>query len=90
MRIPKALGLSPSHANLVSKTLASTPISRLPQSMQRSLLDNIMSLGLKQLHITGPNNSNLIAKECKKRVQDILTNGRGLHLLFPAYEIGFQ
>ncbi len=90
MRIPEALGLSPSHANLVSKVLASSPIAQLPHMVQRSMLDNIMSLGLKQLHITGPNNSNLIAKQCKKRVQQILRNGRGLHLLFPAYELGFQ
>ena len=89
MRIPSALGLSPKAANAVSKLLAKSPASILPRRMQRGLLESVMSVGLQQINVFGPNANNPASRFCMDRVQAILKEGRGLHLLFPAYELGF-
>ena len=90
MKIPEALGLAPSYADLFSKSLAALPIGKVSKTLEKSIFDGVMSFGLKQLRITGPSESNFIATKCKKRVKNILRSGDGLHLLFPAYELGFQ
>ena len=90
MKIPEVLGLAPSYADLFSKSLAALPIGKVSKTLEKSIFDGVMSFGLKQLRLTGPSESNFIATKCKKRVKNILRSGDGLHLLFPAYELGFQ
>ena len=90
MQIPKALGLSPEVANTVSSIMANSPVSLLPRSMQKGMLEGAMSLGLQQINYLGPKADNYLSRHCMKRVSNVLKEGRGLHLLFPAYELGFH
>ena len=48
-----------------------------------------MSFGLKQLRLTGPSESNFIAKKCKKRVR-IFYGWRWFASIISSLRVGFQ
>ena len=51
MKIPEALGLAPSYADLFSKSLAALPIGKVSKTLEKSIFDGVMSFGLKQLRV---------------------------------------
>ena len=69
MKIPEALGLAPSYADLFSKSLAALPIGKVSKTLEKSIFDGVMSFGLKQLRVTGQVNLILLRQNVKNELK---------------------
>ncbi|KZV39975.1 hypothetical protein F511_15637 [Dorcoceras hygrometricum] len=90
MAVPAALGLDPSIANSVHRTINDTLGSILPSDLQRTVLDGIFSLGRLQLSDSLLNDNNLLGSSRLSKLRQIFEEGRSLQLQFPSEDIGFR
>ncbi|XP_073129861.1 uncharacterized protein [Henckelia pumila] len=90
MAVPAALGLDPSIANSVHRTINDTLGSILPSDLQRTVLDGIFSLGRLQLSDSLLNDNNLLGSSRLSKLRQIFEEGKSLQLQFPSEDIGFR
>ncbi|EYU25930.1 hypothetical protein ABFS82_11G068200 [Erythranthe guttata] len=90
MEVPAALGLDPSIANSVHRTINGTFGSFLPSNLQRVVLDGIFSIGRLQLSDSLLNENNPIGSSRLSKLRQIFDQGKSLQLQFPAEDLGFR
>ncbi|KAG8365938.1 hypothetical protein BUALT_Bualt17G0024000 [Buddleja alternifolia] len=90
MAVPAALGLDPSIANSVHRTINDTFGSILPSNLQRAILDGIFSIGRLQLSDSLLNENNPLGSSRLSKLRQIFEEGKSLQLQFPAEDLGFR
>ncbi|XP_073021149.1 uncharacterized protein [Primulina eburnea] len=90
MAVPAALGLDPTIANSVHRTLNDTLSSILPSDIQRTVLDGIFSLGRLQLSDSLLNDFNPLGSSRLSKLRQIFEEGKSLQLQFPSEDLGFR
>ncbi|GAQ79756.1 Monooxygenase involved in coenzyme Q (ubiquinone) biosynthesis [Klebsormidium nitens] len=90
MAIPSALGLDPAAAKLLLRTLNRPPISLLPATYQRELLERGLALGRAQMSPLLLNANNPVGRARLAEVARIIREGESLQLQFPAEDLGFR
>jgi hypothetical protein len=77
-------------SRLLLRTLNRPPISLLPASYQRQLLEQGLALGRAQMSPLLLNASNPVGKARLAEVARIIRDGESLQLQFPAEDLGFR
>ncbi|KAI3467674.1 hypothetical protein Pfo_024337 [Paulownia fortunei] len=88
--VPAALGLDPSIANSVHRTINDTFGSILSSDLQRAVLDGIFSIGRMQLSESLLNENNPLGSSRLSKLREIFEEGKSLQLQFPAEDLGFR
>ncbi|XP_051152894.1 uncharacterized protein LOC127266621 [Andrographis paniculata] len=88
--VPAALGLDPSIANSVHRSLNGTLGSILPSGVQKTILDGIFSIGRLQLSNSLLNENNPLGFSRLSKLRRIFEEGKSLQLQFPAEDLGFR
>ncbi|KAL6551243.1 hypothetical protein OROMI_021731 [Orobanche minor] len=90
MAVPTALGLNPSIANSVHRTINDTLGSILPSYLQRVILDGIFSIGRMQVSDSLLNENNPLGSSRLLKLKQVIDEGKSLQLQFPAEDLGFR
>lgn len=90
MAVPAALGLDPSIASSVHRTINDNLGSILPSDLQRSILNGIFSIGRMQLSNSILNENNPLGSSRLSKLRRIFEEGKSLQLQFPAEDLGFR
>ncbi|XP_057766922.1 uncharacterized protein LOC130987413 [Salvia miltiorrhiza] len=90
MAVPAALGLDPSIATSVHRTINENLGSILPSDLQRAILNGIFSIGRMQLSGSILNENNPLGSSRLSKLRQIFEGGKSLQLQFPAEDLGFR
>ncbi|KAH6797782.1 oxidoreductase family protein [Perilla frutescens var. hirtella] len=90
MAVPAALGLDPSIASSVHRTINDNLGSILPPDLQRAVLNGIFSIGRMQLSHSILNENNPLGSSRLSKLRRIFEEGKSLQLQFPAEDLGFR
>ncbi|XP_042057215.1 putative polyketide hydroxylase [Salvia splendens] len=90
MEVPAALGLDPSIATSVHRTINQKLGSILPSDLQRAIFNGIFSIGHMQLSGFILNESNPLGSTRLSKLREIFEEGKSLELQFPAEDLGFR
>ncbi|XP_072969694.1 uncharacterized protein [Typha angustifolia] len=89
MSVPAALGLDPTVANSVHQVINGSLGSIMPRSLQKVVLEGILSVGRAQLSDYVLNEKNPLGSLRLARLKSIFDEGKSLQLQFPAEDLGF-
>ncbi|XP_047972594.1 putative polyketide hydroxylase isoform X2 [Salvia hispanica] len=90
MEVPAALGLDPSIATSVHRTINQKLGSILPSDLQRAIFNGIFSIGRMQLSGFILNENNPLGSSRLSKLREIFEEGKSLQLQFPAEDLGFR
>ncbi|KAJ4839394.1 hypothetical protein Tsubulata_016848 [Turnera subulata] len=90
MEVPAALGINPTVANAVHRTITDGVGSILPSGLQSTILQGIFKVGLAQLSESFLNDNNPLGFSRLARLRRIFEEGKSLQLQFPAEDLGFR